>query len=163
MNGDRVVQVHLLQLPVPLWVQTQQVTDELLREFALASAQADDDEHHLPGRLTRLIETLTARFEGVSTAQEQQLYAAAAAGQDVVDDLVFTVPAAAAPASQQLGDMLDEADDYCREGQHLLTLAAPDDVVRFRRWYLWSFRSQIEGAAPVAWPDYDGCWAGDPS
>lgn len=154
------VEVHLLQLPVPMWVRTQQLTDELLREFALASAQADDDEHHLPHRLTRLIDTLTERFDGVSSAQEQQLFAAAARDQEVIEDLVYAVPAAAGPASRQLGDLLDEADEYCRVGQHLLTLAAPEDVVRFRRWYLWSFLTQVEGAAPVAWPDYDGSWPG---
>lgn len=157
--ADEVVEVHLEQLPVPLWAKTQQVTDELLREFALAAAQADDEqEHHLPGRLTQLIETLTQRFDGVSTEQEQQLFAAADAGQEVLPDLVFRVPRAAGPASRELGDLLEEADEYCREGQHLLTLAAPDDVVRFRRWYLWSFIRQLDGEAPVAWPDYDGSW-----
>lgn len=157
--ADDLVQVHLRQLPVPLWARAQQLSDELLREFALAASQADDEQaHHLPGRLTQLMETLTQQFEGVSTEQEKQLFAAAEAGQGVIDDLVFQVPAAAAPASRQLGAMLEEADDYCREGQHLLTLAAPEDVVRFRRWYLWSFVTQIEGAGPVAWPDYDGAW-----
>lgn len=154
-----LVEVHLRQLPVQLWARTQQLTDELLREFALAAAQADDEqEHHLPGRLTQLMETLTQQFDGVSTEQEQQLFAAAAAGDEVIDDLVFSVPPEAAPASRQLGAMLEEADEYCREGQHLLTLAAPEDVVRFRRWYLWSFVRQIEGDPPVGWPDYDGSW-----
>lgn len=158
-TGEELVDVHLLELPVPLWAKTQQLTDELLREFALAAAQADDaDAHHLPARLTDLIERLTARFDGVSTVQDEQLFAAAAAGQDVVDDLVFRIPPAGASASRELGDLLEEADQYCREGQHLLTLAAPDDVVRFRRWYLWSFVRQIGGAPPVAWPDYDGSW-----
>jgi hypothetical protein len=35
------------------------------------------------------------------------------------------LPAGVGPAAQQLGDMLDEADEYCRRGDHLLTLAAP--------------------------------------
>ena len=158
-SADELVEVRLLQVPVPLWARTQQLTDELLREFALAAAQADDEQaHHLPGRLTALIDRLTARFDGVSTAQEEQLFAAAAAGQEVLDELVFLVPPAAAPASRELGDLLEEADAYCRDGQHLLTLAAPEDVVRFRRWYLWSFLQQVDGAAPVAWPDYDGSW-----
>ena len=158
LDDDREVEVRLLQLPVPLWTRSQQVTDELLREFALAAAQDDDGDHHLPARLTALIDTLTQRFDGASTEQEQQLFAAAAAGQETIGELVYRLPAAAGPASRQLGDMLDEADEYCREGQHLLTLAAPDDVVRFRRWYLWSFISQADGADPVAWPDYDGHW-----
>lgn len=157
--AEELLEVRLLQVPVPLWSQAQQVTDELLREFALAASQADDDDHrHLPTRLTMLMNTLTQRFEGVSTEQERQLMDAAAAGDEVIDELVFRVPAEAGPASQALGDMLDEADVYCQEGQHLLTLAAPEDVVRFRRWYLWSFIDQVSGGKPVAWPDYDGHW-----
>lgn len=158
-TSEELVEVRLLQVPVPLWAKTQQVSDELMREFALASAQADDDDtHHLPTRLTALIDSLTQRFEGVSTEQEQILADAAAAGVEVVPELVFRVPPAAAPASKELGDLLDEADVYCQEGQHLLTLAAPEDVVRFRRWYLRAFIDQVEGGAPVAWSDYDGSW-----
>lgn len=156
---EQLVEVQLLQVPVPLWSSSQQLFDELMREFALASSQADDaDEHHLPGRLTRLIDDLAARFGAASSAQEERLHAAAAAGQAVIDRLVFTVPAAAAEASLELGAMLDEADLYCAEGRHLLTLAAPQDVVAFRRWYLGAFVSQIRGAAPVPWPEHDGTW-----
>lgn len=156
---DGLVHVELLRLPVPLWSASQQLFDELLREFALASAQADDDDyHHVPGRLTRLMDDLVTRFAAVTSAQEEALHAAAAAGLPVVDRLVFTVPAGAARASIELGDLLDDADLYCREGKHLLTLAAPDDVVAFRRWYLGAFASQIAGARPVPWPEFDGSW-----
>jgi hypothetical protein len=159
VSAPDLVAVHLLEVPVPLWSKAQQLTDELLREFALAASQSDDDDHHLPARLTTLMEVLTTQFDGVSSAQEEQLAAAAAAGQPVIADLVFHVPAEAAPASRMLGDMLDEADEYCRQGQHLLTLAAPEDVVRFRRWYLMAFIDQCAGAAPVPWPAFDGSWA----
>lgn len=159
MSAPPTVEVRLLELPVPVWSRTQQATDELLREFALASA-AEADEHapHLPARLTALISTLTQQFAGVSTAQEQQLFDAAEAGDLVVPELVFTIPVAAAAASQLLGDMLDEADAYCRAGRHLLTLAAPDDVVAFRRWYLSEFIRQSAGEPAVPWPAYDGWW-----
>jgi hypothetical protein len=50
--------------------------------------------------------------------------------------------------------MLDEADEYCRRGEHLLTLETPPELVRFRRWYLQEFVNQIAGAAPEPWPDY---------
>ena len=159
MTADQLVEVQLLQLPVPLWSRAHQLFDELMREFALASAQADDgDDHHVPGRLTRLIDDLTARYSAGSSAQEEQLHAAAAAGQPVVDRLVFTLPATIAEAFLALSDLMDEADQYCLEGKHLLTLAAPADVVAFRRWYLGEFVSQIGGAAPVPWPEYDGTW-----
>jgi len=96
-----------------------------------------------------------AQFAGVSTEQEQRLYAAAEAGTPVIDDLAYAVPGAAAQASQTLGDMLDEADDFAREGTHLLTLAADPDVVTFRWWYLRQFIDQVAGDEPVPWPAYE--------
>lgn len=154
-------EVHLLEVPVPLWSKAQEQTDGLLREFALA-ADLDDDaarERDLPSRLTALIDQLNQQFGGVSTRQEQQLFAAAAAGQRVIPDLTYQVPAGAAAASQVLGDLLDEADSFCREGSHLLTLAADDDVVAFRWWYLHEFIDQIGGADPVPWPAYEAAHA----
>lgn len=150
--------VHLLQVPVQLWAATQESTDALLREFALISAELHDDSAAthvtVPRRLVQLVDALTRDFQGVSTEQEDELYAAAASGQRVIDDLHFHVPAEAGAAARELGGMLDEADDYCREGQHLLTMAATADQVKFRWWYLDQFIDQVAGKPPVAWPDY---------
>lgn len=151
-------QVRIRQLPVRLWARSQEQHDALMREFALMAVPSDerDRERHVPTRLRQLIDTLTADFEGVSTEQEQQLFDAAERGQDVLDELVYTLPRAAVPASQALGEMLAEADDFCRQGEHLLTLAADDELVQFRRWYLGEFIDQADGKSPVAWPDYTG-------
>lgn len=147
-----LVDVRLLQLPVPLWARAQEHSDELFREFALIAsdpAAAND----VPARLTKLIETLNATYAGVSTAQESQLLAAAA--DDVPElDVAFAVPAAAAAACLVLGALLDEADEHCAAGEHLLTLATPPDLLQFRRWYLDQFVEQIGGAVPVPWPEY---------
>jgi hypothetical protein len=152
--GD-LAEVHMLQLPVRLWGRSQEQHDALMREFALMSVPAEEGEkaRHVPSRLIELIDTLTADFEGVSSAQEQELYAALEAGVETLDQ-VYRVPPAAAEASKALGAMLDEADEYCRQGQHLLTLAADEELVRFRRWYLDQFIDQVAGKPPVAWPDY---------
>jgi len=154
--AEALHEVHLLEIPVPLWAKTQEQTDGLLREFALAADVTDEAarERHLPTRLTALIDELSSQFAGVSTEQEQRLYAAAAAGQPVIPDLVYVVPGAAAEASQALGELLDEADDFCREGAHLLTLAADPDVVAFRWWYLREFIAQIGGDEPTPWSAY---------
>src|SRR4051812_32538685 len=150
--------VRVLQMPVPLWSRSQEQHDALMREFALMSVPTDESElrRHVPTRLAQLIDTLTADFEGVATEQEQQLFDAAAAEQPVIDELVYRLPLAAVPASKALGEMLDEADEYCRQGKHLLTLAADEELVRFRRWYLDQFIEQADGKPPVAWPDYAG-------
>ncbi|MDX6219829.1 MAG: hypothetical protein QOJ48_1510, partial [Frankiales bacterium] len=41
---------------------------------------------------------------------------------------------------------------------HLLTLAADEEIVRFRHWYLVQFIDQIAGGEPTAWPQYDSAW-----
>ncbi|MCW2501436.1 MAG: hypothetical protein JWN87_3112 [Frankiales bacterium] len=146
-------EVHVLQLPVRIWARAQEQTDALLREFALIST-SDGNDHEVPARLTRLIADLEQRFDGVSTAQEQQLYAAADAGLLVLDELVYQLPTEVAEASVTLLQMFDEADAYCADGTHLLTLAADPEVARFRRWFLLQFVDQIAGGAPVRWPDW---------
>ena len=52
--------------------------------------------------------------------------------------------------------MLDEADEYCRRGDHLLTLATPPEELRFRRWFISEFVDQVNGAPPTPWPDVAG-------
>ena len=46
--------------------------------------------------------------------------------------------------------MLDETDEFCRDGT-LLTLQADDDVVAFRRWYLREVVDQIAGRPARPW------------
>ena len=64
------------------------------------------------------------------------------------------MPAEVAPAARHLGELFDEADAFCRSGEHLLTMASTPEVVRFRRWFLDQFVEQSGGKPPVAWRDY---------
>jgi hypothetical protein len=157
-DSVELYQARLLQLPVRVWARAQEQHDALMREFALMSVPSEESERqrHVPTRLSSLIDALTADFGGVATEQEQQLFEAAANGVEVIDELVYTIPRVAVPASKALGEMLDEADEYCRQGKHLLTLAADEELVRFRWWYLGEFIDQADGKPPVPWPDYTG-------
>lgn len=146
--------VHLLQLPVRIWAQAQEQTDALLREFALITTGGGMHSHEVPSRLLALIDTLDVRFAGVSTSQELALRDAAESGKLVLDDLAYQVPADVVGASVALGALLDEADTYCAEGQHLLTMAATPEVIRFRRWFLQQFVDQVGGKPAIAWPDW---------
>jgi hypothetical protein len=153
--SDDIVEVQMLGMPVRIWARSQEQHDALMREFALMSVPTEDGDkaRHVPTRLTELIAQLNQDFAGVSTEQENELFAASAAGTETIDQ-VYRVPAAAAPASRILGEMLDEADEYCRQGKHLLTLASDEELVRFRWWFLDQFIDQAAGKPPVAWPDY---------
>ena len=152
------VAVHLLALPVPLAAKAQQHFEELMREFVLIAAghqQGRSSDHEVPARLMDLVETLVQQFGTVTSEAEERLADAIDRGDQVIEDHVLEVPAEAGPAAQALGDLIEEADEYCRNGQHLLTLATPVDCVAYRRWYLNQVITQVRGAAPIAWSDSD--------
>ena len=121
-------------------------SDELLREFALIREEGSD---HIPARLLALIEELRGRFGSFSEGPRQAMQAALERGDDTID-LQYQVPPAVAAAARQVGDLLDEADEFCRAGD-LLTLATQPQGVAFRRWYLEEFQHQIDGRPPRPW------------
>ena len=154
-----MMQAHLLELPVPLAAKAQEHFQELLREFTLISTDTSSGDEHVPARLLQLVDVVTQQFGGMNTAAEDRLEDAIARGRPVIEDHVLEVPPEAGPAAQALGDLLDEAEEYCRQGQHLLTLAAPPELVAYRHWYLGQVVSQLDGQPPVPWPQYAGATA----
>ena len=154
-GSEELITVHVLGLPTRLQVQAQQQNDELTRELMLVAEQMRQrgDAAELPVRFVELVGALSGRYAMFTAEQEAQLTAAIAAGEPTID-LTYTLPASAAAAAGALGEILDEADDYCRQGRLLLTLATPPELVAYRRWFLDQFVAQAGGAAPVAWSDY---------
>lgn len=151
--SEDLVDVVLLEVPVSLWSRAQEQSDALLREFALMAA-GGVSVHELPHRLTELVTALDARYSGQTTSQEEELFAAAEAGVPVLPALRYRVPAEAGQASRALSALLEEADGFCAQGQHLLTLAADDQVVMLREWWLTQFAEQATGAPAVSWPQW---------
>jgi hypothetical protein len=153
--------VRIVGFPLDIGARANQHGDELVREFTLISMDAarnapggQTDERHLPARLVQLVEELTHSFSGFTASVDEQRQAAVARGDTSVD-LTYHLPAAAADAARRIGDILDEADEFCRAGQHLITLATPAEGVAFRRWYLAEFVQQIEhGREPLSWAEY---------
>lgn len=149
--SPELVPVRLLRLPLPLWHRAEEHVDGLLREFALI-AQDEEAQADTPGRLLALVRDVTAGYGGFSEEQRRAMEEALLRHETEID-LDYMVPPGAAGAAQQLGDMLEEADEYCRRGDHLLTLATPPEQVRFRRWFISEFVDQVHGHAPTPWPD----------
>ena len=151
-----MLEVRLEQFPVQVWGRSREHSDGLQREFALMSIgeQIDGsaDDKPVPTRLLELVRNLRAQYADATSAQELLLDAALEQGLDELDELVYVVPADAVQASLEIGMMYDEADDFCREGQHLLTLTTPDELVSFRRWFLGEFVRQAQGQPPTPWP-----------
>jgi len=149
---DALTTVHLLQLPVPLSARAREHFEGLMREFFLIAAGAGEDDQ-VPARLMQVVDSIMAQFGGINTAADQRLDDAMDARAEVIADHVLQVPPEAGPAAKAMGDVLDEADAYCRDGEHLLTLATPPDCLAYRRWYLGEVVGQLNGEPPVPWPD----------
>ena len=152
-----MARIEVLQLPVELWRQTQEHSDELIREFMLIATerQQGDGGHEVPQQLLAVIDQLTQQYAGFGEENETKLAAAADQGAASID-LVYELPVDIVDGVRQLGDILDQADEFCRRGEHLLTLATPSDQVRFRHWFLEEMVHQISGRPATPWPDYTG-------
>jgi hypothetical protein len=148
-----LVTVRVLGVPMPVYLRASEHGDELMREFALIAASADEGEDvGVPVRLLALVAELRAQFSGFTLRPESELAEAAARG-DATIDVEYLLPPQAGPAVTHLGELLDEADDFCRAGD-LLTLATPPEAVAFRRWFLEEFVRQADGLPPIPWSDW---------
>lgn len=146
---DPFVDIALLRYPLRLGVRASQHYEEVFREFALLAASQPQGGDSIPVRLLALVDALGRRYAR-QEAHEAERDAAVLRGE-TARDFVITVPVSAASASLALEAMLDETDAFCRDGL-MLTLAAPVDVVAFRRWYLRQVVDQVGGAAATPWP-----------
>lgn len=152
-DGLGLVEVKVLGIPIDIYREAAEHSDELQREFALIRERDPSDGHSVPRRLLALIDELGERFSAFTAEQEDALARAVERG-DATLDLVYQVPPAVKQAVIDLGALLDEADNFCRQGQELLTLATPPRAVALRRWFLDQFVRQIDGGQPVVWADY---------
>ncbi len=156
-----LTRVHLRGLPVGRAAQAREHFEGLTREFMLISEGGADDQ--VPARLMQLVHVLTQQFGGINSEADQRLEDAIEAGTAVLDDHVLVLPPEAGPAAEALGRLIDEADEYCRQGEHLLTLATPPELVAYRHWYLGEVLAQLSGRRPTAWPDSVYASAHEPS
>lgn len=145
---DPLVDIELRRYPLRLGVRASQHYDEVFREFALLAASQPQDQDSIPVRLLSLVDALGRRYARQERHEAERDEALRRGERD--RDLVIQVPESAAEASAVLDRMLDETDEFCRDGV-LLTLAAPADVVAFRRWYLNEVVAQVGGRAATPW------------
>lgn len=143
-------EVQLLDVPMNLYGRSVEYQEELRREFALIAGARPRDRSDVPARLLSLTAELQRQFGTFTSAPSAELQAALARGEESVS-LTYRVPAAVGPAAAEFERLLTQADEFCRRGS-LLTLATPDELVAFRRWFLGEFTAQIAGAPPRPWP-----------
>jgi anti-sigma B factor antagonist len=153
MTGELCV-VHLKNLPVEVLTRAQAHTQTLMRELALIHTA--DEQGVAPARLLWLSQQLRQRYAALNTEPRETLQRAIEGGQPRLD-VRYELPEDAATAAAELGDALDEVDDYCRNGD-LLTLVTPPEALAFRQWFLAEFVTQIrEHAEPTPWSDAADC------
>lgn len=150
MSSD--IEVRLLGYPLDLYLRAQEHADELLREFVLISGSREVGATEVPARLLAIVDELSHQYARLVEAPRAERDAAIERGEGSVD-LTYVVPPQMLPAMRHLAAVLDEADEFCRAGQHLLTLATPPDVVDFQRWFMREFERQAAGEPPVPWPE----------
>jgi len=141
--------VKLMSVPIDLWRRASAHQEAVQREFDIIRVDLPPDS--APNRLSALVDEFDSRYAGTTAQTWDELHAAAERG-DAQIDLVFTVPPEAAEAARQLDRILNDVDDFCRSGEHLLTLATPSDQVALRTWFLGEFTRQIDqGLDPAPW------------
>lgn len=145
-------EVRLLGFPLALHARAQEHHEELMREFQLLALDPAPVQT-VPRRLVALVDELVNDYAGFTDAVNAERDAAYDRGDESVD-LTYVVPRSVADAATRLDEMLDEADEFCRTGDRLLTLAAPAEAVALRHWQLSEFRAQLDGASPTSWSDW---------
>src|SRR4051794_31023473 len=140
---DDLVTIHIRGLPVPLHARSQAHGDELMREFRLLAEQMrQEGTEGLPIRLVELVTGLEGQYSTFTEAQEDALDQAIVSGDECID-LTYQLPAQVGEGVHALGAILEEVDQLCRDGQYLLTLATPPELVAYRQWFLDEFIRQI--------------------
>lgn len=149
-EADGLLTVRILGFPLQVHGRAQQQAQEMRRGFQLVLGQEQLHPGSVPARLLDLSAVLSARYAGFTESQEREIEDGIEDGRELLDELVFRVPADVADAVEQLRAVLDEADEFCRSGQ-MLSMATPPDLVRYRNWYLDQFSSQAAGRPPQPW------------
>ena len=140
--------VRLLRLPVRLHARAAEHHDGLVRELMLLATRSSKPGT-TPLLLVRLIDELGDVFAEAPLEGQVRLRRAERDGIGEIDLGLEATPELARDAVRLLA-LLTEADTFCRTGE-LLTAAAPDDVLRFRSWYVDELVGQLNGNAPTPW------------
>ena len=140
------VLVKLLGAPIRALAEFEAHYRELRREVRLL-ALAHEDKYPLAKSLADLFGSLQREVqEGLDA---EQLRRARHDGQEAVD-LVVPVSPSQAETMGRFVELLDFADDFCRQ-QQLLALARTPRQVRFQTWFFTEFARQGSGRSARPW------------
>ena len=140
------VDVLILGVPLRHYVGFQTHFRELRREVRLL-AVAHEADYPLAKTLSDLFSVLERQLrDGIGLSDME----GALAQNAEVADLSVRMPREAATTLRRFVDLLDVADEFCRQ-ERLLSLARSDEQREFQRWFLGEYVRQAAGAEPTAW------------
>lgn len=143
--GPARFRVSLGDVPTALLLDATAHVDNLVREFALATAgAAAGTSSQPPEALAELIDSVVARYQAHLAIRAQAQIAVDQAATRV--RLELDLPAAAATEGEAYLRALDEADQYCRAAR-LLTLESPPQFRVFREWYVEQIGRQLRAVS----------------
>ena len=145
-DPDAVVEVVLRDVPVAAYVGFTRHYRELRREVRLL-ALAHQQDYPLAKNLSDLFGSLEQPLR--AGLGSDRIDAAQAAGEATVT-LKVLLAKSPARALDQLIELLDLADAFCRE-ERLLSLARTPEQRSFQNWFLGEFVRQSQGRAPRPW------------
>ena len=133
-------------LPVAQLTEFRRHYQELRRELRLLSL-AHQDDYPLAQDLTQVFHRFERSFP---ISLRTQYLDAVERGEDTFDLQIALNPTATTVIEQML-ELLDLADEFCR-AQRLLALARTPSQREFQQWYFGEFVRQARGEAPTGWP-----------
>ncbi|MGZ4492351.1 MAG: ATP-binding protein [Nocardioidaceae bacterium] len=139
--------VQLLGMPVQVFARFRVWFLELRRELRLL-ALAHGEDYPVAVELSEL--TQQSEREQRNAFGLETLDQAIAEGAERVD-LTYRIPQTAPSTMGRLLEVLERADQFCRE-QRLLALAGSPQQLALQRWYLGEFVRQGQGEPPRPWP-----------
>jgi hypothetical protein len=146
LDPDDMVEVELRDVPVPAYVGFTRHYRELRREVRLL-ALAHQQDYPLAKNLSDLFGSLEQPLR--AGLGSDRIEAAQAAGEATVT-LRVALAKSPARALDQLIELLDLADAFCRE-ERLLSLARTPEQRSFQNWFLGEFVRQSQGRDPCPW------------
>ncbi|MGH3333330.1 MAG: ATP-binding protein [Nocardioidaceae bacterium] len=144
---DQLIRIRLLDMPVQVFAAFRRRYRELRRELRLLSI-AHGDVYPVAKQLTEVF--VDVELQRRLSRGLEKLDDAIDAGLDRID-LEYFVPPTAPAAMDRMQDLLEKADQFCRE-QRLLVLAASPQQLALQRWYFREFSRQAAGEEPTPWP-----------
>ncbi|CAN5811312.1 hypothetical protein BH23ACT5_BH23ACT5_08360 [soil metagenome] len=148
MARDDLHRVVLAGIPVEVWARSREWFNGLIREFDVIASGTDLGSDATPSQMVTFVAETSEKFARFN--QTEPLLDQAIADGDVELDLDLLLPPEAGEAARELWRLIEKADAYC-VSDDLLTLAIPEEVRRFARWYLFEVARQVDGQESIPW------------